>query len=142
RPMLQSYEDGPSYLQSTLSKGHLREMRRQFRLLSEIGQVTYNVARQPEEIRIRMEEFLALEASGWKGRKRSAMVNDRLRAAFAREAITNLAEADAVRIHTLDLDGRAIASMVVFIMAGEAYTWKTAYDETYARFSPGKLLMA
>jgi hypothetical protein len=142
RPMLQSFEDGPNYLQAALNKNHLREMRRQFRLLSEHGSVTYNVARQPDEIRLRMEEFLALEASGWKGRKRSAMVNDRLRAAFAREAITNLAEADAVRIHTLDLDGRAIASMVVFIMAGEAYTWKTAFDETYARFSPGKLLMA
>ena len=89
-----------------------------------------------------MEEFLALEASGWKGRKRSAMVNDGLRAAFAREAITNLAEADQVRIHTLDLNGQAIASMVVFIMAGEGYTWKTAFDEAYARFSPGKLLMA
>ena len=142
RPMLQSYVDGPAYLQSTLSKSHLREMRRQTKLLSAQGTLSYNVARQPEEIRLRMEEFLALEASGWKGRKRSAMVNDRLRAAFAREAITNLAEADAVRIHTLDLDGQAIASMVVFIMAGEAYTWKTAYDERYARFSPGKLLMA
>lgn len=142
RPMLQSHEDGQNYLRAALNKNHLREMRRQFRLLSELGSVTYNVARQPEEIRLRMEEFLALEASGWKGRKRSAMVNDRLRAAFAREAITNLAEADAVRIHTLDLDGQAIASMVVFIMAGEAYTWKTAYDERYARFSPGKLLMA
>ncbi|MFL0690646.1 MAG: GNAT family N-acetyltransferase [Agrobacterium tumefaciens] len=142
RPMLQSYVDGPAYLQSALSKSHLREMRRQAKLLSAQGTLSYNVARQPEEIRLRMEEFLALEASGWKGRKRSAMVNDRLRAAFAREAITNLAEADAVRIHTLDLDGRAIASMVVFIMAGEAYTWKTAYDERYARFSPGKLLMA
>lgn len=142
RPMLESLEDGESYLRGALNKNHLREMRRQFRLLSELGPVTYNVARQPEEIRSRMEEFLALEASGWKGRKRSAMVNDRLRAAFAREAITNLAEADQVRIHTLDLDGRAIASMVVFIMAGEAYTWKTAFDEAYGRFSPGKLLMA
>ncbi len=142
RPMLQSYEDGPNYLRAALNKNHLREIRRQFRMLSEKGSVTYNVARQPEEIRVRMEEFLALEASGWKGRKRSAMVNDRLRAAFAREAVTNLAEADAVRIHTLDLDGQAIASMVVFIMAGEAYTWKTAYDERYARYSPGKLLMA
>ncbi|MGL4196878.1 MAG: GNAT family N-acetyltransferase [Allorhizobium sp.] len=142
RPMLQSYEDGSNYLRAALNKNHLREIRRQFRLLSEKGSVTYNVARQPEEIRVRMEEFLALEASGWKGRKRSAMVNDRLRAAFAREAVTNLAEADAVRIHTLDFDGQAIASMVVFIMAGEAYTWKTAYDERYARYSPGKLLMA
>ncbi len=142
RPMLQSEEDGDTYLKSTISKNHMRDMRRQFRLLGEEGRVSYNVARQPEEIRRRMEEFLALEASGWKGRKRSAMVMDRFRAAFAREAITNLAEVDAVRIHTLDLDGRAIASMVVFIMAGEAYTWKTAYDERYARFSPGKLLLS
>ncbi|PPJ45442.1 GNAT family N-acetyltransferase [Rhizobium sp. KAs_5_22] len=142
RPMLESQEDGDTYLKTTISKNHLRDMRRQFRLLGEQGRVSYNVARQPEEIRRRMEEFLALEASGWKGRKRSAMVMDRFRAAFAREAITNLAEVDAVRIHTLDLDGRAIASMVVFIMAGEAYTWKTAYDERYARFSPGKLLLA
>ncbi|QLF68553.1 GNAT family N-acetyltransferase [Peteryoungia desertarenae] len=142
RPMLQSFEDGQVYLQGAIDKNHLREMRRQLRLLSERGEVTYNVARQPEEVRGRMEEFLALEAKGWKGRKRTAMVMDRLRAAFAREAITNLADADAVRIHTLDLNGRAIASMIVFIMAGEAYTWKTAYDEDYARFSPGKLLMA
>lgn len=142
RPMLESQEDGDAYLKTTISKNHMRDMRRQFRLLGEEGRVSYNVARQPEEIRRRMEEFLALEASGWKGRKRSAMVMDRFRAAFAREAITNLAEVDAVRIHTLDLDGRAIASMVVFIMAGEAYTWKTAYDERYARFSPGKLLLA
>ena len=142
RPMLESQEDGDTYLKTTISKNHLRDMRRQFRLLGEEGRISYNVARQPEEIRRRMEEFLALEASGWKGRKRSAMVMDRFRAAFAREAITNLAEVDAVRIHTLDLDGRAIASMVVFIMAGEAYTWKTAYDERYARFSPGKLLLS
>lgn len=142
RPMLESQEDGDTYLKTTISKNHLRDMRRQFRLLGEEGRISYNVARQPEEIRRRMEEFLALEASGWKGRKRSAMVMDRFRAAFAREAITNLAEIDAVRIHTLDLDGRAIASMVVFIMAGEAYTWKTAYDERYARFSPGKLLLS
>ena len=27
------------------------------------------------------------------------------------------------------------------MMGGEAYTWKTAYDEEFARYSPGKLLM-
>jgi len=69
------------------------------------------------------------------------MVVDRYRAAFAREAITNLAETDNVRIHTLNLDGQAIASTVVFVMGGTAYTWKTAFDETYAHCSPGQLLM-
>ncbi len=141
RPMMESYLDGDAYIAQSVSKSHTREIRRQHRLLSEQGTLTYNIARQPDDIRIRMEEFLALEASGWKGRKRSAMVMDRYRAAFAREAITNLAEADSVRIHTLDFDGKAIASMVVFIQAGEAYTWKTAYDERFARYSPGKQLL-
>ena len=89
-----------------------------------------------------MEEFLLLEASGWKGKKRTAMLSDRLRAAFAREAVNNLAEIDAARIHTIDIDGRAIASMIVLMMNGEAYTWKTAFDEEFSRFSPGKLLLA
>ncbi len=141
RPMLQSNDDALTYLKRTISNAHLREMRRQWRLLESLGEVAYSVARQPRDIHGRMEEFLALEASGWKGKKRSALVTDRHHAAFAREAISNLAAIDAVRIHTIDLDGKAIASMIVLIMGGEAYTWKTAYDEAYARFSPGKLLM-
>ncbi|TIS07781.1 MAG: GNAT family N-acetyltransferase, partial [Mesorhizobium sp.] len=44
-------------------------------------------------------------------------------------------------IHTLTLDGRTIASLVVFVEAGVAYTWKTAYDETLSAYSPGTLLM-
>ncbi|MGK6313162.1 GNAT family N-acetyltransferase [Neorhizobium sp. DT-125] len=141
RPMLESQADGETYLKHAISPHHFREMRRLWRNLESRGAVTYSVSRQPEEVRLRMEEFLALEARGWKGRRRSALINDRYRAAFAREAITNLAEVDAVRIHTVDVDGRAIASLVVFVMAGEAYTWKTAYDEGFAPYSPGKLLM-
>ena len=141
RPMLESLADGETYLKHAISPHHFREMRRLWRNLESRGTVAYSVARQPEEVRLRMEEFLLLEAKGWKGRRRSALINDRYRAAFAREAITNLAEADAVRIHTVDVDGRAIASLVVFVMAGEAYTWKTAYDEGFAPYSPGKLLM-
>ena len=141
RPMLHSSLDGPAYLNRSLSAKHLRERRRQRRLLSERGALTYDVARQPRDVRERMEEFLALEAGGWKGRRKTAMVVDRYRAAFAREAITDLAETDNVRIHTLNLDGEAIASMVVFIMSGTAYTWKTAYNEEFSAYSPGQLLM-
>ena len=141
RPMLESTQDADDYLANALSKNHRREMRRQWRKLEELGKLEYVVARQPDEIRYHLEEFLTLEDSGWKGRARSAMIADRYRAAFAREAINGLALNDAVRIHSLLLDGEAIASMIVFVTSGEAYTWKTAYNEEYARFSPGKLLM-
>src|SRR5690606_12536361 len=104
RPMLESTLEGDAYFRNTISRHHLGEVRRQWRKLSAQGLLEHNVARQPEDVRIRMEEFLALEARGWKGRQRTALVNDRFHAAFAREAITNLAEIDAVRVHTIDLN--------------------------------------
>jgi CelD/BcsL family acetyltransferase involved in cellulose biosynthesis len=142
RPMLESLLDGEAYLAETVSSKHNHEMRRQWRKLSEKGEVAYSVARQPRDVLRRMEEFLLLESTGWKGKEKTALTIDRLRSAFAREAVYNLAAADKVRIHTIDLDGRAIASLIVFIASGEAYTWKTAYDEAHAECSPGKILMS
>jgi len=141
RPFLESTLDANDYLARSVSSHHRREMRRQWRRLSEHGELSYMVARQPEEIRYHLEEFLTLEDTGWKGRRKSSMVADRYRAAFAREAINGLAETDGVRIHSLALNGEAIASMIVFVSSGEAWTWKTAYNEEWARYSPGKLLV-
>ena len=141
RPFLQSKLDGEAYLKQSLRSHHHREFRRLKRRLGETGKLQHEVARGPEEIRQAIENFLTLEASGWKGRERTAMAIDRFRAAFAREAVHRLAEQDMCRIHSLTLDGRTIASLIVFVEAGHAYTWKTAYDETLASFSPGTLLM-
>src|SRR5690606_33461273 len=79
RPMLESLLDGETYLRRAISPAHFRELRRQWRKLDRLGALRYNVSRQPSEIRLRMEEFLLLEAAGWKGRARSAMINDRYR---------------------------------------------------------------
>lgn len=141
RPFLKGGSDPESYLRHALSAHHYRGFDRLRRRLSERGTLVYKVSRHPDEIRSDVEIFLTLEASGWKGRERSAMVADRFRAAFAREAIHSLAERDLCRIHSLALDGRTIACLIVFVEAGVAYTWKTAYDEAYAPYSPGALLM-
>ncbi len=141
RPFLQSRLDGDTYLKASLSSNRYREFRRLKRKLAEQGELVHSVARGPEDIRSAVEGFLALEAAGWKGRKRTAMAMDRYRAAFAREAVHGLAEKDLCRIHSLTLDGRLIASLIVFVEAGVAYTWKTAYDEDFSTFSPGVLLM-
>ncbi|QAZ44058.1 GNAT family N-acetyltransferase [Mesorhizobium sp. Pch-S] len=141
RPFLHSKLDGEAYLKQSLRSHHYREFRRLKRRLGETGKLQHEVARVPEEIRQAIENFLTLEASGWKGRERTAMAIDRFRAAFAREAVHRLAEQDMCRIHSLTLDGRTIASLIVFVEAGHAYTWKTAYDEKLASYSPGTLLM-
>ena len=141
RPHLESALGGDDYLRGTLSAHHFKEMRRLKRRLGDKGAVEHVIARQPDEIRQGIETFLALEISGWKGREKTAMAVDRFRAAFVREAAHRLAEKDLCRIHELRLDGKPIASLVVFVEAGVAYTWKTAYDEDYAAYSPGTLLM-
>ncbi|MEZ2333202.1 GNAT family N-acetyltransferase [Mesorhizobium sp. RCC_202] len=141
RPVLQSDADGEDYLKVSLRAHHYREFRRLKRRLGDQGKLEHVVARGPDEIRHAIESFLTLEAAGWKGRERTAMAIDRYRAAFAREAVHRLAEQDMCRIHSLTLDGRTIACLVVFVEAGVAYTWKTAYDETLAAYSPGTLLM-
>ncbi|TGQ57684.1 GNAT family N-acetyltransferase [Mesorhizobium sp. M1C.F.Ca.ET.193.01.1.1] len=141
RPVLESDTDGDDYLKASLRSHHHREFRRLKRRLADLGKLEHVVARGQDEIRHAIESFLTLEAAGWKGRERTAMAIDRYRAAFAREAVHRLAEHDMCRIHSLKLDGRTIASLVVFVEAGVAYTWKTAYDETLSAYSPGTLLM-
>jgi hypothetical protein len=141
RPVLHSDLDADAYLKNSLRPHHYREFRRLKRRLADLGALEHRVARGPDEIRHAIEAFLTLEASGWKGRERTAMAIDRYRAAFAREAVHRLAEQDMCRIHSLTLDGRLIASLIVFVESGRAYTWKTAYDESFSTFSPGTLLM-
>lgn len=141
RPILHSSEDGDAYLHKALSGHHWREFRRLRRRLSERGVLDHDIARAPDAVRHGLEDFLSLEQAGWKGRERTAMASDRYRAAFAREAINGLAEQDKVRVHAYRLDGRTIASLIVLVEAGVAYTWKTAYAEDLAQFSPGTLLM-
>ncbi|CAN7675332.1 GNAT family N-acetyltransferase [Aminobacter sp. LjRoot7] len=141
RPFIESNAEGEDYLKEALGSRHYKEFRRLGRRLADQGVVEHTVARTQEDVRHAIEQFLTLEASGWKGRQRTAMAIDRYRAAFAREAVHRMSEQDMCRIHSLTLDGRTIASLVVFVEAGVAYTWKTAYDETLSAFSPGALLM-
>jgi CelD/BcsL family acetyltransferase involved in cellulose biosynthesis len=141
RAILMSDLDGETYLRRSLSKRHLKELRRLERRLAEKGAISYDVAEKPAETRLALETFLSLEAAGWKGRARTALLTDRFRAAFAREAIAGLSERAMCHIHTLSVAGTPVASLVVLIEAGIAYTWKTAFDESFAAYSPGILLM-
>lgn len=141
RPFLQSEKDSVDYLAENISKSSRRNMRRLLRQLGELGEFTYEVARSPSEVRVAFEEFLLLENAGWKGRQRTSLAADRFHAAYAREAVNNLAERDLCRIHSFKLDGRVIASLVVFVQAGHAWTWKTTYDEALSQYSPGTLLI-
>ncbi|MEN0001400.1 MAG: GNAT family N-acetyltransferase [Pseudomonadota bacterium] len=141
RPWLDATIDADSYMDQALGSHHRRNLGRLWRRMEQLGPVTFEIARAPDQVRIEMEEFLLLENAGWKGRRRTSLASDRYRAAFAREAVNLLAERDRSRIFTLKIGGKVIASLIVFIEGGRAWTWKTAYEEGLREFSPGMQLM-
>ncbi len=134
---------GPSAddLRAGLPRDKRKELGRQLRRLGEAGAVTFTSDVEPDCVRARFEEFLALEQAGWKGRQGTALASSAVTAAFAREALFDLAEAGKARIDLLRVGAHPAAIVVSLIAGSAAYTWKTAYDEAYAQFSPGVQLM-
>jgi CelD/BcsL family acetyltransferase involved in cellulose biosynthesis len=120
-----------------LSKPHGEQLRRQRRQLERSGTVSLRSARKPGEIRDATEAFLALEESGWKGARRTALLSDISRAAFARTMTRRLAHENKCRIDALMLDERPIAMGIVLRSRDRAFFWKIAYDEAFAAQSPG-----
>ncbi|MGJ0507806.1 MAG: GNAT family N-acetyltransferase [Methylocystis sp.] len=114
----------------------LNELGRMRRRLGEMGALAVDVAAAPMAVRAAAEEFLALEASGWKA-GRGALLFDAALATFLRSATRMLAEEGLCRIVALRLDGRAIAMMIAIESQNRSYCWKIAYDEGYRAQAPG-----
>jgi CelD/BcsL family acetyltransferase involved in cellulose biosynthesis len=124
-----------------LSARRRREYRRQMLRLADHGVVKFETAEGLDDVRSAFEAFLTLEAAGWKGRRGSALFSHPPTAAFARDAIAALAAEDRACIQAIHLAGRPVAMLVTLMAGSTAYSWKIAYDETFARFSPGAQLM-
>lgn len=112
------------------------EWRRQARRLAETGTLHASLA-TGAAAPAAFAEFLRLEAAGWKGRDHTALADVPEIRRFAERAVAALAEHDRVAIDRLDLDGRPLAMLVSFGVAGRWVSWKTAYDEAFAANSPG-----
>jgi len=113
-----------------------RDWQRQWRRLMETGPITTASIRGPAA-RAAFADFLVLEASGWKGRRRTALVQTPAEQRFGERIVDALADHDGVVIDRIDRRGQAIAMLVSFGAGGHHVTWKTAYDEAFAAFSPG-----
>lgn len=90
---------------------------------------------------VSFEIFLQLEQNSWKGSRGTALMSQSLDSAFARRFFADLAARGCASVALLRVDGRPIAAQVLLYSGTTAYTWKTAYDAEFAKFSPGALLI-
>lgn len=128
-------------LRASLPRDKRKELARQLRRLGDLGPVAFVSDADPDCVGARFEEFLALEQAGWKGRRGTALASSAITAAFSRQALFDLARAGKARIDSLRVGSHPVAILVSLIAGAAAYTWKIAYDEAYARYSPGAQLM-
>ena len=134
----QALED---YLQNALSTGVRKEYRRQRKRLGELGRLEFRTLTQHSEVDDWLEKFLHLEASGWKARAGTALTINASERAYVRAAAQEGFARRQMLMQGLFLDGRPVAMLFSFLTGTGGFTFKIAYDEKFAKFSPGVQVM-
>jgi CelD/BcsL family acetyltransferase involved in cellulose biosynthesis len=88
-----------------------------------------------------VEQFLALEQSGWKGSSASALASQAATAKKFRQVIRIAHQQGMVRLMSLSAAGQVIAMTTWFVGSARACGFKMAYDEAFRSYAPGRLLM-
>lgn len=140
RAMLRSELEAERYWETHVRAKKRKELRRLQKRLAELGKVESRLLTDREELAAWCSEFLALQASGWKGTEGTALACGIGDAAFFRAACAATFDSGELHFLRMDLDSRAIAMLVNFRHGEGAFSFKIAFDEALGRFSPGVLI--
>jgi len=119
-----------------------REIARTQRLLAEEAGVEVTIVDRTSDPAA-VEDFLEMELSGWKGREEGrAFARNADTAAWFREWHPRWVATGRLTVLSLNVGSISIA-MQYFVQAGEGLFWfRMAFDEAYARFGPGAMLLS
>ena len=118
-----------------------KKLRQDWNRLSALGAVDIVNDRAHDAVQNAFETYLTIEAASWKGSRGTALLCDEEDAIFTRRLISDLAAGGNASVALLRVDGRAVAAQVLLYCGTTAYTWKTAFDVEFSKFSPGALLV-
>jgi hypothetical protein len=137
RAELDATRDADDLLRDGLGAKKLKELRRLRHRLAEHGAVHFDLARSPDDVAAAVETFLALEASGWKGERGTALAQNDGDASFIRRATVALAANGQCEIVTLRAGDTPVAAGIVLRHQDRAFYFKLGVDERFSKFSPG-----
>lgn len=93
--------------------------------------------RVPERL---VEEFMKLEASGWKGRDGVALASHPQTAEFFRTLVSQ--SSPGLQIIGIRCGDRLIAATINLVSRDQVFFYRIAYEEEFHTASPGRILMA
>lgn len=131
-----SFDD---YMANQVSKSVRKKVGRLERRLREQGDVQVAISDQSSDFPSLAQEFLDLESAGWKGEQGTALASHRSTREFFLEMVTRSAQDNRVSFLSLRLNNHPIAMLCDLYVGNRACAFKTAFDESFAQYSPGLL---
>jgi len=116
------------------------ELNRLERRLEESGKLLIEEFHVGDDAEQFADQFLALEAMGWKGLGGTAMAKTEAHSLFLKEAMTELASENRLMGLTMRLDGVPIAMKANFLTHNGGFAFKICFHPEWAKFSPGAIL--
>ncbi len=127
------------YVDKNVSAKTQRKMRTAKRKLAKLGDLTIQESDLAEASESWIQEFLDLESSGWKGKEGTALGSQSPTRSFFKEMAQNMLSSGELGMLKIELDGKPIAMLCNLHHSDYSSAFKTTYDETLKRFSPGLL---
>jgi CelD/BcsL family acetyltransferase involved in cellulose biosynthesis len=129
-----------SDLQGRVSSQLRSNARRRQRQLEKRGAFGFE-ALDSDNLAPLLDDFFAVERSGWKGRDGTAVVLDNQTRAFYTQLADVAAKHGWLSLYRLTIDGATIAFQYGLTYNGGYLLPKLAFREEYSEFSPGLVLM-
>jgi len=141
RAALDAGRDPQTWWREDIPRKRRKEWSRLMRRLGEAGNVVFEAKDAQADLTPWLEDFLALEARGWKGREGTAIACNAALRRFVESALWAHDAAGQLRFWRLKLDGRVIATLFGFVHGRGLWLGKMAYAEDLGQYSPGVLLI-
>ena len=140
RAVLHSGRSPQDHLRLALDKKRRKELNRKRRRLGELGELVLTRHDDDTGLGSWIDQFLELEQAGWKGAQGSAISSAPNTEAVFRESLEAAARLGKLERLAFHLDGQPVAMLSSFICEPHAFGFKTTFDESLAKLSPGMLL--
>jgi hypothetical protein len=130
----------PTYAREWMSCKHLANLSCRRHLGRTLGTEVVTVDRSADGVEEAVEQFLALESKGWKGRSRTALSCRPGHDRFFREMSRGFADQGRLMFLSMEAGPRVVAQNTALVAGDGLFGFKRAYDEEFSRWSPGSLL--
>ena len=140
RALLHTGDSFESHMKTHIGSKRRRKLERNRRRLEECGTVSFRTYTSGDDLDGAVEDFLRIEASGWKGKRGTALGCKPDTAEFARRAFGSNGIYAKSRVDLLLLNDESIAAGVIVFSGETAFSVKGGYDERYAVWGAGLLL--